>query len=510
MHLNHYFLAQVAQELRSKLVGTWLVEGFTQNKDELVLAFAKDGEDFYIKCLLGPAFQCLSFASEFHRAKSNSRDLFPKAMELLVTDVQATTNDRSLWIHFENSTQLLFKMHGNKSNVVLFEGNKGIDQFHKSYPDLSLDPNSLAKETAFSMDAFIGSGFDFKKHLPALGKEPLDWLKAQGFDEMQEENKVDAVCELLEILHHPSIYYIKDREGKAILTFFLDKFPELAATNSALEASSLFQRFHFTHGQKTKQKDQLNNAWSEKKEKLKKFIRDLEIKLVYLDQAKSYEQTGDLLMANLHQLAGGIEKVVLVDFYTTEEREIKLKKELSPQKNAEWYYQKAKNAVVERTHLSKTLEAKKAELDELEKKIDQLEEQPLASLNKERSKQENTGPILPYKSFEIDGFEVRVGKTSQKNDELTLKYASKNDLWMHARGYAGSHVIVKAKPGKEFPVPVIEKAAAIAAYYSKGKNDSLCPVIVTERKYVRKPKGMAVGQVVIDKEKVILVKPDLF
>ena len=59
------------------------------------------------------------------------------------------------------------------------------------------------------------------------------------------------------------------------------------------------------------------------------------------------------------------------------------------------------------------------------------------------------------------------------------------------------------------PRPVLEKAAALAAWNSKGKTESLCPVIYTERKYVRKPKGAAPGQVVVDKEQVIMVKPAL-
>jgi predicted ribosome quality control (RQC) complex YloA/Tae2 family protein len=68
-------------------------------------------------------------------------------------------------------------------------------------------------------------------------------------------------------------------------------------------------------------------------------------------------------------------------------------------------------------------------------------------------------------------------------------------------------VIIKYQAGKNFPEPVIEKAAALAAHYSKMRNDSLVPVIYTPKKYVRKPKGLPEGAVVVDKEKVLMVEP---
>ena len=90
---------------------------------------------------------------------------------------------------------------------------------------------------------------------------------------------------------------------------------------------------------------------------------------------------------------------------------------------------------------------------------------------------------------------------------LLLKYAYKDDLWLHARDVSGSHVIIKYQAGKTFPRHVIERAAELAAWYSKRRTDSLCPVTVTPKKFVRKPKGLAPGQVIVEKEDVVLVAP---
>ena len=112
-----------------------------------------------------------------------------------------------------------------------------------------------------------------------------------------------------------------------------------------------------------------------------------------------------------------------------------------------------------------------------------------------------------FKEFTIDGFKVLVGRNSENNDLLTLKYANKNDIWLHARNTPGSHVVIKEIPGKVIPKTVLEKAAELAAYYSKAKTDTLCPVIYTFKKFVRKRKGSAAGQVIVEKEEVILVNP---
>ena len=109
--------------------------------------------------------------------------------------------------------------------------------------------------------------------------------------------------------------------------------------------------------------------------------------------------------------------------------------------------------------------------------------------------------------MENTNFELNVGKNAKSNDHLTMKVATKNDLWLHARDVSGSHVVIKEKPGKNFPQSVIEKAAQLAAFYSKRKTDSLCPVIYTPRKFVRKIKGAMAGQVVVDKEQVVMVVP---
>src|SRR5690606_15434518 len=88
-----------------------------------------------------------------------------------------------------------------------------------------------------------------------------------------------------------------------------------------------------------------------------------------------------------------------------------------------------------------------------------------------------------FRFCEYEGFKIYVGKSAENNDELTQKFAHKDDLWLHAKDVTGSHVIIRHQSGKTFPKTVLEKAASLAAFYSKRKNDSLCPVQYTQKKY---------------------------
>jgi predicted ribosome quality control (RQC) complex YloA/Tae2 family protein len=119
--------------------------------------------------------------------------------------------------------------------------------------------------------------------------------------------------------------------------------------------------------------------------------------------------------------------------------------------------------------------------------------------------------LPPFRIFTVDGgFQVLAGKSSENNDLLTTRYAKPNDLWFHARGSSGSHVVLKVASSQGVPSKkAIHQAASIAAYYSKMKNASAVPVAMTEKKFVHKPRGVPAGTVTLDREKVLFAEPKL-
>jgi predicted ribosome quality control (RQC) complex YloA/Tae2 family protein len=220
-------------------------------------------------------------------------------------------------------------------------------------------------------------------------------------------------------------------------------------------------------------------------------------------------------MANLHAIPAGSSSTTLANFYhDNHPTEIKLKPELSPQKNAAIFYKKGKNQQIEINHLKKLILDKTNELRKLEEQLEQLEKATDKSAiqkitggkNAEGAKKKQI-IVLPYREVEFNGYKIWIGRNAESNDTLTLKFGYKEDLWMHAKDVAGSHVLLKHQAGKKFPKDVIEHAASLAAYYSKRKNESLCPVVVTPKKFVRKRKGDPPGVVVVEREEVLMVTP---
>jgi len=120
------------------------------------------------------------------------------------------------------------------------------------------------------------------------------------------------------------------------------------------------------------------------------------------------------------------------------------------------------------------------------------------------------GPAEPFRRFPLaGGFEALVGKHARGNAHLTTRVASPHDLWLHARGVPGSHVVVK-RPGRQSVVPAeaVDQAARLAAWFSTARTQSVVPVTVTERKYVRPVKGGPPGLVRVDREDVRDVTPE--
>jgi predicted ribosome quality control (RQC) complex YloA/Tae2 family protein len=120
-------------------------------------------------------------------------------------------------------------------------------------------------------------------------------------------------------------------------------------------------------------------------------------------------------------------------------------------------------------------------------------------------------PESNFRRFLIDNkYHLFVGKNSKNNEELTTKFAKQNDLWFHARSVSGSHVVLRIENIKEqVPKNIIKKAASIAAFYSKAKTSKLVSVSYTFKKYVIKKKNLDPGQVILLREQVILVPPEI-
>ena len=243
-----------------------------------------------------------------------------------------------------------------------------------------------------------------------------------------------------------------------------------------------------------------------------------------------YELFGKLLISQLHLLKKGETTAVVEDFVSGSNAlvEIPLDQYLTPAKNAERYFDKAeksRHAIEEQQHRIAELTQRQKSISLLLDRMEDIstsedlkhfaEENRTAlsqiGLKTEKSGQMRKEELLPFRVFTVTGgFQVWAGKSSENNDLLSTRHTAKNDLWFHARGVGGSHVVLKIGTGRgEVSKQAIEQAAGIAAYYSKMKKSKLVPVTMCEGKYVRKPKGVPAGTVTVEREKTIYAEPGL-
>ncbi len=239
-----------------------------------------------------------------------------------------------------------------------------------------------------------------------------------------------------------------------------------------------------------------------------------------MEQCRIY---GELLTANLHALKGGSDTAFVLNYYAQEPEKIAIPmdRQLSPGENAQRYYKKyqklkaARNmALVQREQTLDELSYLEGQLDnltkctaenELEELIDELKEQGYIKRDKNGKKKMKQAASKPMHFVSSNGADIFVGKNNRQNDELTLRFASPNDIWLHTKNIPGSHVIVRG--ASESDTETLEQAALLAAYYSRARGSENVAVDYTQKKFVRKIAGAKPGMVIYTTNKTAFVTP---
>lgn len=225
----------------------------------------------------------------------------------------------------------------------------------------------------------------------------------------------------------------------------------------------------------------------------------------------------DLLSINIYKIEKGMKKVLVENIYDNmEEVEISLDERKSPRENIEAYYKKYKKLKtadeIIKTELPKIEEEMKyikqiLETIEIITELNELSEieEELISLGYVRKSKKNKQKLEKSKPyvFETDsGALIYVGKNNLQNENLTLKFANKNDIFFHAQDVPGSHVILRGANLTENDYKI---AGFLAGYYSYFKNEGCANVDYTEKKHIRKAKGTGLGMVYYDNYKTLFI-----
>ncbi len=203
----------------------------------------------------------------------------------------------------------------------------------------------------------------------------------------------------------------------------------------------------------------------------------------------------------------------------------------TPQENAVRYFQKYNK--LKRTHQALTglLEETSAEIEHLrsiqvslslaqgEEDLAQIRREmqdagyirkhPVRDNHKNKNKKKEKPTSRPLHYLSSDGFHIYIGKNNLQNEDLTFRFAEGNDLWFHAKGIPGSHVIVKADGRDLFSLPdrLFEEAAALAGYYSSERTAEKVEVDYIQKKFIKKPAGARPGFVIYHSNYSIVGRP---
>ncbi|MPW26024.1 DUF814 domain-containing protein [Alkalibaculum sp. M08DMB] len=381
----------------------------------------------------------------------------------------------------------------------------------------------------FVMDSFIGVSPPLAHEICHRAKISSDTLVGS----LSEENKLklfETFTALFNNLTHhmKPIMYTNHNKSK-IYDFSAIAFTyyELYDIQNYESISILLEEYYYLKDNLSRIKNRASSIMQMLNNKLDRNYNKKSKQLDELQKAHDseiYRKYGELITSNIYLLKQGQQSTVLLDYYTGVDIEIPLSIQLSPSQNAQKYFKKYNKGKRAKEYLEEQIAITEDEIYYLESQIDNVNKcseinefneikeeliengylKPQGSKNKKKKKEDVLSQPLKYV---FNNVEIYVGKNNKQNEYLTMKFASKTDLWLHVKDAPGSHVIIK-KDYDKVDEKLVYTAALLAAYYSKLRNSSNIPVDFTAVKYVKKPKGLKTGMVIYTDQKTVYVTPN--
>lgn len=321
---------------------------------------------------------------------------------------------------------------------------------------------------------------------------------------------------------------VSDRDGnlKEFSFIRLSQFGTLMYTKELPSAHELLDYFYSERDRSARTKQRANDLFKFLVNLSERTSRRLAVQREELSACADRDRFrlwGDLISANMYRISKGDSSAVLENFYEegSPAVEIKLDVRKTPSQNAQHYYSEYKKAVTAEQKLTEQITRGEEELQYIDSVFDaltraasendiiqlrlELHEQGYIKSAGKKGKPPKALPPLEYKSS--DGFTILVGRNNRQNDQLSLKFAEKSDMWLHTQAITGSHVLILTD-GAVPPDRTIEEAAIIAAVNSSGRASNLVPVDYCLARYVKKPSGAKPGKVIFTNYSTAFVRPD--
>lgn len=322
----------------------------------------------------------------------------------------------------------------------------------------------------------------------------------------------------------PSAAYAEDGTGIEFSFFPLSGIPG-CRTRRYPSLSALLDEFYYNSelAERRRQRTRaLRKRVTALREREIRKLANREAEAAESEDAGRWRDYGDLITANMHLIKKGDTELRALRFDGSGEAVVPLRPELSGAQNARYCYKEYRKRKTAAREL-KTLTARGREqisyLDtvlyslenacgdaEVEQITAELTAQGLLRPDSRKKNAPKPAPARPYRFVSASGFTILVGKNNRQNDSLTFREAAKTDIWLHARGVPGSHVIIRAG-GAEPDEATLGQAAALAALYSSAAEGGKTAVDYTEVRNVRKPPGSKPGFVTYTDYRTVTAEP---
>lgn len=537
MFNTYFYLNRSVVELNNILSGAYVHSVYTQEKDKLFIHIPTDELQHRHLVISTDQNEPYIMVKDNHRrAKKNVTDFFEEYLPNSIQVAFSALSDRVYLLQLENSS-LFYMVRGNSTNVVLLDAGGNLDYFkkvdEKDIDDLVNELRSLEftlEPNPVDMNEYTIETGDYKQikqQCPFITRDMLNEAKARTSGEADISVLTNNLNKAIKDIYDEEITVFYDEEtnkAEFIPSSYIKakRNGDTFTTDNFNEAIQKYVSLKYGNLRMVNESKRVDKYLDKELDRVTHKLNNLKSRIDKGSREEEYRHYGNLLLANINNLRKEDTEVVVQDYLTGKDVKIQLNPKLHPKQNIDYYYEKSRDEKKNYRKSVELYESTKTEYEKLLKKKEEFEEaeniddvvELKEELNIKTKQKKNSNKMedqLKLRHFVLDGkYHVYIGRDSKSNDALSVKFAKQNDYWFHARGLPGSHVVLRVDNVKEgVPKNILKNAAQLAAYYSKAKTAGTAPVSYTLAKNVYKKKGMAPGKVMLQKENVLLVKPDI-
>lgn len=564
MPLDAIYLSALTGELKEKIEGGRIDKVQQPERDMLLISLRSKGENLRLLLAAGtgrarvhltgssfenpaePPMFCMLLRKHLVGARIISVRQ-PDWERMLIIELEGHDE-----MGFASRKQLITEMIGRSSNVILVDGEGRIidcmrrmdfagDAMRRMLPGMiyRLPPKQdkpVLMETDSEQRRKMIAGAEEGQSLDKWLLNSFSGLSPLVCRELAYRcsGSLETLPELLDAFVDSVIagdlrpYILWDEDKPADFSFMkIGQYGDALSCREEENFSSLLDSFYSQRDraeQQRRRSHQLYKTVRTIRDRLQRKLAGQSEELRRTENRDQVRKMAELVTANIYRIKRGDRVLKCQDYYDPEggEMEITLDPLKTPQQNAASMFKEYNKLKAARSHLTGLIAQGEEQLDYLNSVLEMLSlsesEKDISDIRRELVE---TGYIrqqsgvktsrikaqAPLRFVTDDGFEVLAGRSNIQNDQLSTKLCRRTDYWFHTQKVHGSHVILRCSDSEPSPL-AISQAAAIAAYYSQGRDGGKIPVDYTMLRFVRKPSGAMPGKVIYTDYKTIMTQAD--